>query len=55
MRIDRHFGNLLLLAAATLSLPVAAQQSSGSISGIVHDSQGAVIPAAKVTLVVRVC
>src|ERR1035438_4293900 len=37
-----------LLAAA---LPVSAQQISGSISGVVQDSQGSVIPNAKVTLI----
>ena len=31
--------------------PVWAQQSSGSISGVVQDSQGAVVPGAKVTLI----
>ena len=37
----------LLLTAVTLS----AQQTSGSISGTVKDKQGAVVPAAKVTLI----
>jgi len=36
----------LLLAVATLN----AQNTAGSISGVVQDAQGAVVPAAKVTL-----
>jgi hypothetical protein len=32
-------------------LPLAAQQTSGMITGIVKDAQGAVIPGAKVTLI----
>jgi hypothetical protein len=34
-----------------VALPLAAQNTSGSISGVVQDSQGAVIPNAKVTLI----
>jgi hypothetical protein len=33
------------------SLPLAAQNSSGSISGVVQDAQGALVPNAKVTLI----
>jgi len=36
----------LVIAGATL----LAQNNAGSISGVVEDPQGAVIPAAKVTL-----
>src|SRR5205823_11844730 len=36
----------VLLAA----IPVSAQQSFGSISGVVQDSQGAIVPNAKVEL-----
>src|ERR1700730_626273 len=36
----------LLLAAVTLK----AQNTAGSISGVVQDAQGAVVPSAKVTL-----
>src|SRR5712692_4064261 len=37
----------LLIAA----IPIAAQITTGSITGVVHDPQGGVIPNAKVTLV----
>lgn len=51
MRPNRCLALIVLLAVAVLLPPVAAQQSSGSISGIVQDSQGAVIPGAKVSLI----
>jgi len=41
---------LVFLFVSYGMIPVAAQQSSGSISGVVQDAQGAVIPAAKVVL-----
>jgi len=40
----------LALALIVLVTPVFGQESSGSISGVVQDSQGAVVPNAKVTL-----
>jgi hypothetical protein len=40
-----------LICVLVGGLPVWAQQSSGSISGVVQDSQGAVVPGAKVTLI----
>ena len=46
---------VFLLACALLFMmsadPAAAQQTSGSISGVVQDSQGAVIPGADVVLI----
>jgi len=41
------FGVALLLKSALL----CAQQSSGSLSGVIHDSQGAIIPGAEITLI----
>ena len=42
---------LTLIGAVLLgAIPVSAQQSFGSISGVVQDSQGAVVPNAKVEL-----
>jgi hypothetical protein len=44
---------LLVLALAGLviaGVPLRAQATAGSISGVVQDAQGAVVPAAKVTL-----
>jgi hypothetical protein len=40
----------LVLLIALAGLPVMAQQSTGSIRGVVQDAQGGVIPDAKVTL-----
>src|ERR1700682_1766963 len=43
----------LLIAFAGIlfsSMPLAAQNSAGSISGVVQDAQGAVVPGAKVAL-----
>jgi hypothetical protein len=39
-----------VLGLCALASPLAAQNTAGSISGVVKDSQGAVIPNAKVTL-----
>ena len=41
---------LLLTFILLVELPATAQQASGSISGVVKDDQGAVIPGAKITL-----
>ena len=45
-------GLCLLLVVLLLSVaPAGAQQSSGVISGVVMDSQGAVVPGATITLI----
>ena len=41
----------LAVALIFFIAPLFGQQSSGSISGVVQDSQGAVIPNAKVVLI----
>jgi len=42
----------LIAAALTISLlPLQAQNTAGSITGVIHDPQGAVIPNAKITLI----
>src|SRR5689334_12192611 len=41
---------LFTCAVLFCALPISAQQSFGSISGVVQDSQGAVVPNAKVEL-----
>ena len=41
---------LVLAGLVIASVPLRAQATAGSISGVVHDPQGAVIPGAKVTL-----
>src|SRR5437773_8922606 len=49
-----HHGSKLLLAllvAMLLSTPAVAQTITGTVSGIVTDSNGAAIPGATVTLV----
>jgi len=49
----RNFGLIIILLTGALLLCAAtasAQQSFGSISGVVQDGQGAVIPNAKVEL-----
>src|ERR1035441_954716 len=40
----------LLAALVLFSLPIAAQEASGRIIGVVSDPSGAVIPKAKVTV-----
>jgi Carboxypeptidase regulatory-like domain/TonB-dependent Receptor Plug Domain len=39
-----------VVALIVLGLPLAAQNTAGSISGVVQDAQGAVIPNARITL-----
>jgi hypothetical protein len=53
MRIGTNPGRWTTLIAclAIGAMTLSAQQVSGSISGVVKDNQGAVIPNAKVTLV----
>jgi len=41
---------LVLAGLVIAGVPLRAQATAGSISGVVHDAQGAVIPNAKVTL-----
>src|SRR6185312_4188085 len=51
-RLLRAFGFTAVAAlAGAVALPLAAQNTAGSITGVVQDSQGAVIPNAKVTLI----
>lgn len=50
LRSSRWNWSLLVPCLCLCALPLAAQQTSGMISGIVKDAQGAVIPGAKVTL-----
>ena len=40
----------LVVALMLMTVSLSAQQSSGSISGVIQDGQGAVVPGAKVTL-----
>ena len=51
LRSSRWSWGLLVLCLWLCAFPLAAQQTSGMISGIVKDSQGAAIPGAKVTLI----
>lgn len=54
MNVSKAKHNVFLLVLAGLvlaAMPVAAQLSSGMITGVVHDSQGAVVPGATVTLI----
>ncbi|HWF11781.1 MAG TPA: carboxypeptidase regulatory-like domain-containing protein [Bryobacteraceae bacterium] len=44
-------GRICALVSIIFALPLGAQNTAGSISGVVQDSQGAVIPNAKVTLI----
>src|SRR5438445_159572 len=51
MFLRKKYAFLLMAGALLLcAAPAWAQQSFGSVGGIVHDSQGAVIPNAKVVL-----
>jgi hypothetical protein len=47
--MNRH-SSLAFCLAIMLAAPIAAQQISGSISGVVRDTQQAVVAGAKVTL-----
>ena len=51
MRTWRSFHLWALLFLVSVSLPLDAQQPTGSITGIVRDATGAVIPGAAVTLI----
>jgi hypothetical protein len=44
-------GASLAMTLVLVSVPLFGQQSSGSISGVVQDSQGAVVTNAKVVLI----
>ena len=41
---------IALLVAVLVTLPVAAQETTGAIEGVVRDSGGAVLPGATVTV-----
>src|SRR3954470_21449592 len=41
----------LLAVVLAVAIPLAAQNTAGSITGVVQDPQGAIVPNAKVTLV----
>src|SRR5688572_12388422 len=43
--------HLVLVGVLAFSLPLGAQNATGSISGVVQDTQGAVIPGASVVLI----
>ena len=52
MRFVKNSIHPLLVGAVLIgSIPVSGQQSFGSISGVVQDTQGAVVPNAKVQLI----
>ena len=51
VRASRAALCLLLGGFMVAGLPLFGQQTSGSISGVVQDSQGAVVPGAKVTVI----
>ena len=42
---------LCLLSIITFALPLSGQNTSGSITGVVQDATGAVIPGAQVSLI----
>ncbi|RPJ85781.1 MAG: carboxypeptidase regulatory-like domain-containing protein, partial [Acidobacteria bacterium] len=47
---QRRVASVLLLAALWLLSPAVLAQSTGTIAGTVHDSTGAVVPGADITL-----
>jgi hypothetical protein len=49
-QMHRRAATSLLAAILAAAIPVAAQNTAGSISGVIQDPQGAIIPNAKVTL-----
>ncbi len=52
MRNIRHVGAAVLALGVALAAPARAQEiTTGSLAGVVHDEQGAVVPGASVTLV----
>jgi hypothetical protein len=50
LKITRAAVSLAVACLLTWNLPLVAQSSSGSITGVVQDTQGAIIPGAQVTL-----
>jgi hypothetical protein len=50
-RIHRSTAYSLVTLFLAVAIPVAAQNTAGSIAGVVQDPQGAIIPNAKVTLI----
>jgi hypothetical protein len=51
MKLAPSAYRLLVVLLACVASTAYAQQVSGSISGVVHDAQGAVVPGAKITLI----
>ena len=51
MRGFGAFVSLIVISVLALSVPLLAQNTSGSITGVVQDASGAVIPGAQVSLI----
>ena len=46
-----EFVSLIIVSVLALSVPLLAQNTSGSITGVVQDATGAVIPGVQVSLI----